>query len=298
MSLHLKLLLVTAFWGVTPTVGRVLAHYHAPFVVVAGRFVIAAIFLLWFTALARQFVRIPRRLWWRLLVLGVSGIYLHNGLMFKGLEYTSATTASIILALVAIQVVILDFLFYRRRPDGFAMLGVGLAFCGTAFVITDGQLFEMAEFAVGRGEVLIFLSGLAWAVYSVIGREVLEEYPPLVISTYATLVGLIFLLPALAHQPELTIAVYSDPLAVGCLVVLGFLGTALGFLWYYEAVSEMGTVETSVYINLVPVFGVLSAAVFLDEQVNSAALVGGGMVLAGVMLANRPWANSPSAESD
>jgi len=111
-------------------------------------------------------------------------------------------------------------------------------------------------------------------------------------------VGLIFLLPALAHQPELTIAVYSDPLAVGCLVVLGFLGTALGFLWYYEAVSEMGTVETSVYINLVPVFGVLSAAVFLDEQVNSAALVGGGMVLAGVMLANRPWANSPSAESD
>lgn len=297
MPLHFKLLAATVFWGATPTIGRILAHHEAPLVVVGGRFFVAAVFLLWFAWVRRQFIPIPRRLLWRLVVLGVTGIFLHNSLMYKGLEYTSATTASIILALIAIQVVILDLLLYRRWPDRLAVAGVVLAFLGTAFVITDGHILTLFSIGFGRGEVLVFLSALTWAIYSVVGREVLQDYPALIVTTYATLIGLLFFLPFFLVRPDVILAVYSDTTALAYIFFLGYVGSALGFLWYYQAVVEMGTVGASIYMNLIPVFGVISAAIFLGEQVDTAVLGGGALVLAGVMLVNRPFSRSPAVDS-
>jgi drug/metabolite transporter (DMT)-like permease len=288
VPIHAKLLCACVFWGATPTIGRVLAEFEAPFVVVCGRFLVATVFLLWFMFSARAFVRIPRRLWWRFAVIGVTGILLHNGLLYKGLEYTTAITASVILALIAVQVVVLDVVFYRRIPGGLAVVGVVLSFVGAAFVMTEGDLRQLLRIELGIGEVLVFFSALSWAVYSVVGRDLLEEYSPLLVTTYAAAVGLVCLLPFLFVEPAATVAVYTDARAVALIFFLGFLGTAVGFLWYYQAVVALGAIATSVYINIIPVFGVLSAAVFLGEEASPALLGGGTLVLAGLLLVNRP----------
>ena len=120
-------------------------------------------------------------------MLGLTGIALHNGLMYKGLEYTSATTASIILALIATQIILLDIVCYRHLPDKLALAGVALAFAGTTYVITGGEPGELFSLHLGVGELLVFLSGLSWAIYSVVGRSLLQELPPLIVTTYATL---------------------------------------------------------------------------------------------------------------
>ena len=288
MSNHLKLLIACVFWGATPTIGRVLATFKAPFVVVCGRFFCACVFLLWFTAAARQFVPVPPKHWWRFAALGASGILLHNGLLYQGLESTSATTASIILALIAVQVTILDALIYRRMPDSLAVIGVGLSFLGTAYVFTDGQLDQIFAIHYGRGEALVFLSALAWAVYSVLGRDLLNHYSPLTTTTYATLAGFVMLVPFLFVAPQATLAVASDPRALLLIFFLGLFGSAVGFLWYSQAMLGLGTVGTAVYINIIPIFGVLAAVVFLDEHASRAVLGGGALVLLSVMLVNRP----------
>ena len=291
--MHLKLLLACLFWGMTPTFGRVLAEFKAPFVVVCGRFMVACVFLVWFCHAAQQFARVPRRHWWRFAALGASGILLHNGLLYKGLEYTSATTASIVVSLISIQVVLLDTVIYRRLPDDLTILGVVLSFIGTAFVLTDGQLDQLFSIGIGRGEVLAFLSALAWAVYSLLGRELLDEYSPLLVTTYAALAGLAMLLPFLFFEPQATVAVFSSPYALLLMFFMGLIGSALGFLWYSQAMLKIGTVGTAVYINLTPIFGVIAASVFLGEKASQAVLFGGVMVCASLMLVNRPrwpWA--------
>jgi drug/metabolite transporter (DMT)-like permease len=297
MPVQLKLLLAAVFWGATPTIGRVLAVYEAPVVVVCARFVVAALFLGWFAAASRQFTRVPRRTWWRFAVLGLTGIVLHNGLMYKGLESTSATGASIILALIAAQVVLLDLCLYRRVPDRLTVAGVALAFAGAAWVLVDGQPGALAGLRVGAGEILIFLSGLSWAVYSVVGRELLEEYSPLLVTTYAVFAGVVMMAPVFGLQPAATVAIAGDPRALALIFFLGFGGSALGFLWYYQAVVELGTVGAAVYINLVPVFGVLSAAFFLGEDAGDAVITGVALVLAGLMLVNRPWQSRPARKA-
>jgi len=75
--------------------------------------------------------------------------------------------------------------------------------------------------------------------------------------------------------------------AIGYLAVFG---TVLAFLWYLEGVRAIGGPRTSVFLNLVPVFGLLFGALFLDEPLLGSLLVGCAMVIAGVMLTNRPVA--------
>lgn len=293
MPVHLKLLLACLFWGLTPTIGRVLAEFKAPFVVVCGRFMVACVFLVWFCLAAQQFAKVPKHRWWRFAAMGASGILLHNGLLYKGLEYTSATTASIVVALISIQVVILDTLIYRRIPDKLTVIGVVLSFIGTAFVLTDGHLDQLFAIGIGRGEVLAFLSALSWAVYSLLGRDLLEEYSPLLVTTYAALAGLAMLMPFLIVDVQATVTVFSDQRALMLMFFLGLIGSALGFLWYSQAMLSIGAVGTAVYINLTPIFGVIAASVFLGEKSSQSVLLGGVIVCASLMLVNRPrwpWA--------
>ena len=288
MSIHLKMSLATVFWGTTPTIGRVLSEFEVPFVVVFGRFFVAGIFLLAFLAATNSFAPIPRRHWPRFLALGATGMLLHNGLMFKGLEYTDAMTTSIILGLIAAMVLLLEALVYRRRPDRLAIVGVLLGFAGTAYVLSGGRPAEILSLRIGLGEALIFLSALSWAAYSVLGGRLLEEFSPLLVTAVAIWVGTGMLFPFVFENPAGSWALATDGRAWLLMFLLGFVGSALGFLWYYEAVVELGGVGTALYINLVPIYGLISAALFLGESFRTEILIGGLTVVAGLMLVNRP----------
>jgi drug/metabolite transporter (DMT)-like permease len=137
---------------------------------------------------------------------------------------------------------------------------------------------------VGKGEVLILLSGLSWAIYSVVGRDLLKSYQPLLVTAYASVVGVTLMMPSFFHSPSITLDIFTDLQSVVLISFLGVFGSALAFLWYYQAVALLGVVETAVYINFVPVFGVFSAFIFLGESISSSVLVGGAIVLAGVIL--------------
>jgi drug/metabolite transporter (DMT)-like permease len=66
----------------------------------------------------------------------------------------------------------------------------------------------------------------------------------------------------------------------------------IAFLWYLEGVRAIGGPRTSVFLNLVPVFGLVFGALLLGEPLLKSLLVGGAMVIAGVMLTNRPVATA------
>ncbi|HEX4917841.1 MAG TPA: DMT family transporter, partial [Limnobacter sp.] len=71
------------------------------------------------------------------------------------------------------------------------------------------------------------------------------------------------------------------------LLYLGAFGTVVAFVWYYEGVRAVGPSRTAVFTNLVPVFGVVLAAVMLGESILLSMLIGGAVTVAGVMLTNR-----------
>jgi drug/metabolite transporter (DMT)-like permease len=94
-------------------------------------------------------------------------------------------------------------------------------------------------------------------------------------------------LVAAPHIPELTTEQFGWKVVVA-LLYLGVLGTALAFVWYYISIKKLGTAITSIFTNLVPVFGVLISVLLLGEPLLVSMLVGGAVAVAGVMMVSRP----------
>ena len=69
---------------------------------------------------------------------------------------------------------------------------------------------------------------------------------------------------------------------------LGLFGTVVGFLWYFEGIQTIGPSRAAVFINFVPVNGVLLATLLLGEPLDISLLGGGLLVVLGAYLANAP----------
>ena len=75
--------------------------------------------------------------------------------------------------------------------------------------------------------------------------------------------------------------------AVAALVVLGVLGTALAFVIYYELIGAIGAARAALVSYLAPGVALFYGAIFLDETITAAAIVGLVAILGGVAIASR-----------
>ena len=64
-------------------------------------------------------------------------------------------------------------------------------------------------------------------------------------------------------------------------------GTTLSFIWLYDGVKQLGAGRASMYVNMVPVSGVLLGSLLLGERLESSLLIGGALVFIGLYLINR-----------
>ncbi len=285
--IHLKLIVATLFWALTPIFGRLLAGYSAPYALAFGRFVVATAVLWMFLRVSGERTRISRAHLGSFLALGLTGVCLHNVLVFMGVEHTAANRANVIFSTITIMIAMLDLAWYRRRLRRGMLAGIGLGILGTTMVVTNGAPWRLLDGAVGLGDGLILLSAASWALYSVLGRPLLEIYSPLTVTFYAALCGTVMLAPFVVLDWAALPALLHDAKALAMIAFLGVLNSAVGFLWYYQAVAKIGAVVTSAYINLVPIFGLVLSAILLGELPTTALLLGGSLVLAALVLINR-----------
>jgi len=284
---HAKLVLGTFFWALTPVCGKLLADFDAPYALAFLRFLVATAALGLALQVRGQPMRAPMRDLPGFLLLGATGVWLHNVLVFIAMAHTEANRADVIFSSITLIVVLLDFVWLRKRPAISAVVAIGLGIFGTLLVVSNGSSSQLLRGAVGRGDVLILLSAASWAIYSVLGRPLLERHSPLTLTFHASLWGTFLLLPfALGELASMTLII-TDLRAIAMLVFLGVVNSAVGFLWYYEAVATLGATVTSAYINLVPIFGLVLSALVLGEMPTPALVVGGGLVLAALAILNR-----------
>ena len=133
-------------------------------------------------------------------------------------------------------------------------------------MITRGSIAVIRSLSFNPGDLLMLGAPLAWALYTIVGKKVLRTFPPLVATAYASLFGTVLLLPAAALEGSLLSGVHRLTVYGWISVLqLALLGTVVGFVWWYEGVERLGASRAAVFVNLVPLFGVLLSALILSE---------------------------------
>jgi drug/metabolite transporter (DMT)-like permease len=298
--IYLKLPLTAVFWGGTFIAGKLVAHRMHPACAAFLRFSIASLclYLLVRWREGRLPPLTPRQII-PVLLLGLTGVFTYNIFFFSGLKHIAAGRASLIIATNPIFISLLSALFFKEPLNWIRGAGICLSVLGAMIVISNGQIGNLASPAVGLGELLIFGCVFSWVFYTLIGKVAMNSLSPLVTVTYSSIVGAgMLFIPALLSGLAGDLGSYlaSD---WGSLVYLGCFGTAIGFYWYYDGILKIGPMKSSVFINLVPISGVLFSYLILNEPITGSLLTGGAMVVVGVYLTNasnmilRAFSNRP-----
>jgi len=286
---YAKLVSAMFMWGGTWIAGRIIAReLTAPLAVASIRFFVAALALAIVARLGSGRIPLPQggKAWRVIWGLGFFGIFLYGLCFFFGLQHLPAGRAALVVALNPVVVVLVARLLGQEKMNGRKALGCAVALAGCRTVLGNGDPLALLRGTVGIGEWLIVGCVLTWTAYTFIGRRATELLSPLATTLYASLAGALLLGLAALVQGDIAPADWSWRVWTSMLF-LALFGTAIAYTWFTEAVHRLGAGHASVFINLVPVFAVLQAALLLDEHLGLPVLFGGMLVIGGVWMTTR-----------
>ncbi len=283
---YVKLVAAMAMWGGTWIAGRVIAQeLSAPLAVAALRFVVAGLVVGGVMLVSGGGIALPkdRQEWGLVWALGFFGIFLYGLCFFFGLQHISAGRGALVVALNPVVIVLLAWAIGKEGMNGRKALGSAIALAGCLTVIGNGDPLALLQGTVGIGEWLILGCVLSWAAYTFIGWRATGHFSALATTLYASFSGAFLLGLAALVQGDVDLAGWSWRVW-SSMLFLAVFGTAIAYTWFTAAVQQLGAGHASVFINLVPVFAVLQAAILLDERLGMSVLFGGLLVIAGVWL--------------
>ncbi|UCP11255.1 DMT family transporter [Pseudomonas sp. MM213] len=294
VAVYFKLAAVTMIWGGTFVAGRFLADSLSPLFAASLRFLLASAALLLFLLLARiPLARPSPRQWLQLALLGFFGIFFYNLCFFYGLHYINASRASLIVALNPAVIGLASCLLFKERLSRAKVIGIAICIAGASLVIVSRHPQLLAGQAdAWFGDLLIFGCVLGWGIYSLFSRDLNQTLGPVQTVTYSILLGTVMLWVASAVRGEVSVAalVSLDPAQWLSLMYLGVLGSALAYIGYYDGLRKIGATRSGVFIALNPLTAVILGALLLGERLTLTMCLGGGLILAGIFLCNKPLA--------
>jgi drug/metabolite transporter (DMT)-like permease len=279
----LALVATMAIWGSSFVVTTLVLDEAGPFAVTFLRFGLGLLVLLPFAY--RRGFRFRLALEPAFLLFGLTGVALVYGLQTLALVFTSAANTALISAGVPVVAAVLAGAFLKEAIPPARLFGIGLSVLGVGLVSGATPPGADSSGAVLLGNALMVGAVVAYGAYAVQGRALRggQGHPAVVATAASFAAGLLFLLPPTAVEALL---LGAPVLGAQGWLVLAYLGAAASalpiFLWTF-ALRHVPASAAALYINLVPVVGLVSALLF-GERVGAVQLVGGTLAVVGVLL--------------
>ncbi len=274
---------VILVWGASFSVTRVAVREIPPLTLAFLRFALASL-MLWpltfrlfrKTAIARK-DRLP------IFNLGFVGVTLYFASENFSLKFTTASHGALIIATIPLCTELAMAYVQRRRPAPLILVGMGISFAGV-FVIFGRNGGGGASLL---GDLLMIGAVLSWIWYSFIAERLVSRYPNLLLTFLIMLTGALTLLPLTLI--ELYFVPMQPPSAGSWagVVFLGVFCSALAYHFWNRAIPALGVTATNNLLYGIPLVGVLTGVVFLDEPLTASVLIGGVLIICGLVLANR-----------
>lgn len=283
--------MVALFWGVSFISIKIAVSEIPPVTMALLRFSMASLLLLAVMKRLEPGAKLDRADIPRMVLGGIFGITLYFYFENMGVQLSTAANASLIVALVPIITISLDVLVFHSKVSMAKLCGVFIGIAGSYLSVTaNGELdSNSANF---QGNLLIVGAMLSWAVYTLLNKSLQGKYSGVVLTTYQTFFGTLCLIP-------LSLAEYKDwqpfsLLAFWHVVFLAVFCSVICYILYIYVLKRLDVAITTLYLNVVPVVGVVSGYLVLGETVFPSQIIGGLLTLLAILLANLEQRKTPA----
>ena len=288
---NLMMLTVSVLWGVAWPVGRLLATdlLEFPFTVMFLRYSFAVPILFAWMWIKEGNV-VPRAKDCKVLVImAFTSVFLYQiGYMF-GMQKTAASDASLVIGFNPIFVAILSVFALSHKLTTKSISGIFLSFIGILLIFIASPNIDISLEERLIGNSLIMFGAFTYAIYVIVMRQYVlndedGQLSSLSLIAWVSLIGWIFFIPfVLAESPWDRSWNNDEWLLIG---YLGILSTALSYVFFAIGVEVIGANRASSFVNVVPIFGILSSWLWINEELGWIQLVSFGLIYFGVRMVN------------
>ena len=278
-------------WGTSFTVSKLALRSIPPLSLAWIRFVLASAILLAWLVIRHEDLRLDRREFGAMMLGGILGYALNHIFENVGLALSTASEISLMMGVFPVLSLVVEGLVYHRRFSRIAVAGIALSVVGVVLIVNPRSLIGALEGKRLLGDGLIILSGICWAFYSILVKNLSRNSSASRTAMFQMLFGSIVLLPLVGAFERPVFPVPAE--GMWAVIYLAVFCSVGGYSLYNYGVARMASTQAVNILNLVPVFGVLTSWVVLHETVTVMQLAGGAVVLLGVLLSLRD--SSPAA---
>ena len=151
-------------------------------------------------------------------------------------------------------------------------------------IVLRGEPATILSLSFNVGDLWMLGAVLIWAIYTIgLQWRPAGVHPMLMLAAFTT-VGVVVLAPAYAWEISAGRHIDMHWGSFAALIYVGVFPSFLGYIFYNRAVGEVGASKASLFIHLMPVFGTLLSAVFLDEIPSWYHYAGIALIFAGIWL--------------
>jgi O-acetylserine/cysteine efflux transporter len=275
-------LLVVVVWGLNFVVIKVGLHNMPPLMLAGLRFMLVAFPAIFFVARPK----IPLSL---LLGYGLTISFGQFAFLFCAIKFgMPAGLASLVLQAQAFFTIILGAFVFGERLQGKQLAGITLAVFGVLVLIEaslNGQHVALLGFC------LTLAAALCWACGNIFNKKIMQHAsrPPVMsLVVWSALIPIVpFLLASYLLDGSTAMKqslVNIDLTTILSLVYLAFVATIVGYGIWGSLLGRYETWRVAPLSLLVPVVGIASAALLLDETLSALQLMGAVLIMAGLYI--------------
>jgi drug/metabolite transporter (DMT)-like permease len=272
---YLALVAVTIFWGSSFVSSKLVLETMPPMLLAFFRYLFAFITLFIFFIIFEKDKKLNKQDYKHLVLSSGIGIFIYFIGEYNALNYISASTASIIVSLLPMFMLVTNFFVFKDKITLFKVGVILLTLVGVVMVVQADFRAMFNESLIGYS--LMVMGVAAWVVYSLSTVKMRKNNSNIKVITYQSGFALILFTPFAVSN--LNIVTQLDFNLWTNIIYLGVFASGLAFYLYVYSLKVLGTLPVSIFGNTVPVVTVITGFIFLQETLTLIQLLGGSIIV-------------------
>lgn len=282
----IELLLLAALWGASFMFMRVGAPEFGPIVFTTLRTGIAAIFLILCLIFFKETQTLKGH-WRDIFVVGALNTAIPFALFGYAILTLTAGTASILNATAPMFGAVVAYLWLKDKLTISATLGLFIGFFGVYLLVSENlPVATPSATPADAYNILLptfaaMIAALCYGISANYTKKYLSTIKPLALAAGSQIAATAMLLPfSLFFIPK----TMPSTNAIGSAILIGVICTGVAYILFFRLIAQLGPAKAISVTYLIPAFGLLWGALFLDETISLMMLIGGAVTLFGVAL--------------
>ena len=285
--------LVQVLYGLNFTFAKTVINdgYVKPFALVSLRVAGAAI-LFWLISIFLPKEKIQRKDFLKFIVAAIFGVVVNMLLFLKGLELTTPISASVIMTITPIIILILSSFFLGEKITSLKIYGVIFGFSGGILLTMFGESSREGD-NLPLGNLLVFINVVSYSIYIILLKKLTQKYHPFTFIKWLFLFGFIMVLPFGYGDLQEVEWLDLTPYAIFSILFVVVGATFGTYLLNPLALRKLKASTVGIFIYLQPVIAALFASIMGVDSIDLVKIIAMLLIFGGVFLVTKP--TPPSA---